>query len=187
MLACWANNPSPPPINIYWTGLGRGSPTPSYPTVATRKKGKWRRETEITLEDPFWTFSDFQKNFNNNYNEGEEKEEDDNEEEDNDSEGDKDDLSVILFGLVGESFSICGGNFYICWFLKKDLDFLIFYYFWIFRWKFWISLWFVCISGNLFGFLTVLCIIAWVGAAEGREGRSQTGPKGPKPAQRATN
>ena len=109
MLACWANNPSPPPINIYWTGLGRGSPTPSYPTVATRKKGKWRRETQITLEDPFWTFSDFQKNFNNNNDEGEEKEEDDNEEEDNDSEGDKDDLSVILFGLVG--FSICGGNF----------------------------------------------------------------------------
>ena len=53
LLACWPIIPLPPPINIYWAGLGRGSTPSSYPTVATRKKRNCqKREREIEKISP---------------------------------------------------------------------------------------------------------------------------------------
>ena len=54
MLACWPIIPLPPPINIYWAGLGRGSSTPSsYPTVATqRRKGNRKNGKEKLRRSP---------------------------------------------------------------------------------------------------------------------------------------
>ena len=53
LLACWPIIPLPPPINIYWAGLGRGSTPSSYPTVATRKKRNCKkREIEKISPSP---------------------------------------------------------------------------------------------------------------------------------------